>query len=124
MNIYLISAGVLGLFTSAAHIFGGQQTLIRPFLHSDLADDVKGCLLVCWHMISAYLLLSACLYLYAGLNHTPDLSLLLNTLSGSYILFSVLFIVIGGYFFGHHTLYKLPQWILLLPIGVLGLLGT
>ncbi len=124
MNTYLLSAGAIGLLTSTAHIVGGQQTLIRPFLQSNLADDVKGCLLVCWHMISAYLLLSACLYLYAGFNHSPDRTLLLDALSASYILFTALFIAIGSHFFGPRTLVKLPQWILLLPIGTLGLLGT
>lgn len=124
MNTWLLSAGAFGFFTTALHIFGGQITLIRPFLQTDLAKDIKGCLLVCWHMVSAFLLLTSCLYLYAGLNQHPDLELLLNALSGFYILFAVLFIVIGWTFFSHRTLYKLPQWLLLLPIGVLGLLGT
>lgn len=128
MNNFLLSAGAIGLLTTAIHIFGGQITLIRPFLQTDLAHDIKGCLLVCWHVISAYLLLTSCLYVYAGFNPQPDqllgLELFLNALSSFYILFAVLFIVIGWIFFNAQVFYKLPQWVLLLPIGVLGLLGT
>lgn len=124
MNTYLLSAGAIGLLTSTAHIIGGQQTLIRPFLQSDLASDVKGCLLLCWHTVSAYLLLTSCLYLYAALNQHSELTLLLNAVSDFYILVAALFIAVGSYFFGPRTLYKLPQWVLLLPIGILGLLGT
>ena len=124
MNTYLLSAGAFGLFTTALHLFGGQITLIRPFLQNDLADDIKGCLLVCWHVVSAFLLLTACLFLYAGLHQPPELELLLQATASFYVLFAVLFIGIGWSFFGLRTFYKLPQWILLLPIGVLGLLGT
>lgn len=124
MNTWLLSAGAFGFFTTALHIFGGQITLIRPFLQTDLAPDIKGCLLVCWHVVSAYLLLTSCLYLYAGLHQPPGFELLLNALSGFYVLFAVLFIVIGWTFFSARVFYKLPQWVLLLPIGVMGLLGT
>ncbi len=128
MNNLLLSAGAIGLFTTALHIFGGQVTLIRPFLQSDIADDIKGCLLVCWHVVSAYLLLTSCLYLFAGFNHSlgqpPALEGLLMAVSGFYVLFAVIFIAIGAFFFGHRTVYKLPQWVLLLPVGVLGLLGA
>ena len=128
MNNLLLTAGAVGLFTTALHIFGGQITLIRPLLQSTLASDVKACLLVCWHTVSAYLLLTSGLYLFAGLNPpaepTQDIAVLLNAISSFYLLFTALFIVIGWTFFGYRTLYKLPQWTLLLPIGVLGLLGT
>lgn len=124
MNNLLMSAGVVGLFTTALHIFGGQLTLIRPFLQTDLADDIKGCLLVCWHVVSAYLLLTSCLFVYAALKQCPEFELLLNAIAGFYALFAVIFILVGSFFFGYRVFYKLPQWTLLLPIGVLVWLGN
>ena len=124
MNSLLVGAGAFGFFTSAMHIFSGQITLIRPFLKTDLANEIKGCLLVCWHMVSAFLLVTSCLFLIAGLQQPTALHMLVQAMAGSYILFAAMFIAVGWFFFGYQVLYKLPQWILLLPVGVLGLLGA
>lgn len=124
MNILFLSAGAIGLFTTAVHLFGGQVTLIRPFLKTDLADDVKGCLLVCWHVVSAYLLLTSCLFIFAGLRQSVTLDVLIQATAGFYVLFAAMFIAVGGFFFGYRVFYKLPQWVLILPMGVLGLMGT
>jgi hypothetical protein len=45
-------------------------------------------------------------------------------ISISFFIFSLVFIVVGWYFFKFQAFAKLPQWVLLLPIGVLGLIGA
>ncbi len=124
MNTLVMSAGALATFTTLVHLIGGQLTIVRPFLQSEAAADVKGCLLVCWHAVSAYLALSAAVLIHAASSPTPQLSPLVLAISGFYVLFALLFLVIGVRFFGVKTLYKLPQWTLLLPVGLLGLWGT
>lgn len=124
MNNLLLGAGAIGLFTTAIHTIAGQLNPVRPMLQSQLADDVKGCLLACWHMVTAFLLLSSAVFVYASISPQPQLAPLLNAIAIFYVLFAVIFIVVGGYFFGYRVFYKLPQWTLLMPIGILGLLGT
>lgn len=41
-----------------------------------------------------------------------------------FIAFSAVFLIVGWFFFGYRAIIKLPQWVLLLPIGVLGVIGA
>lgn len=124
MNVWILSAGVLGLFTSAIHVFAGQIDPVRPFLKSDLADIPKATLLVCWHMVSVVLVLTSGVLTYIGWLNLVGLNAAVIAIAIAYILFSLVFIVVGWSFFGARTFIKLPQWTLLLPIGLLGLAGS
>ncbi len=124
MNIWILSAGLLGVFTSLEHLFAGQIDPIRPFLKSDLDDVPKATLLACWHLVSVTLLVTALMLTYVGwygLNAYYFPTQLLGIL---YILFSMVFVVVGWYFFGSRVFVRLPQWILLLPIGLLAGYGA
>jgi len=123
MNVWIFIAGLIGLFTSLVHIIGGQLDPVRPFLKSDLAEIPKATLLGCWHMVSVILLISGLVLTYAGWFNLSSYQNLVIGISVTFIIFSLVFIAVGWYFFKFQTFVKLPQWILLLPIGTLGLIG-
>ena len=106
------------------HLIGGQIDPVTPFLNSNLADNPKAVLLVCWHMVSAILIASGILLLYVGWYNIPSLYDVVLFLSGLYVIFALIFLGIGFYYFRFKTITQLPQWILLLPIGVLGIMGA
>ncbi|TQV67226.1 hypothetical protein FKG94_25875 [Exilibacterium tricleocarpae] len=124
MNLWVLSAGILGLLTSLIHIFAGQVDPVRPFLKADLADIPKATLLACWHMVSVTLIVASGVLAYIGSFNLLNLNIVVIGISLTFITFSIVFIIVGWYFFGHRTFSKLPQWILLLPIGGLGLIGV
>ncbi|HFG1639917.1 TPA: hypothetical protein ACGFW1_003606 [Vibrio cholerae] len=124
MNTWIFSAGVIGLFTSCVHIFAGQMDPFKPFLKSDLADIPKATLLACWHIVSAILVLCGFALTYVGWFNLDSFQNVVVGISVSFITFSFVFIGVGWYFFKIKTSIKLPQWVLLLPIGILGLIGV
>ena len=124
MNIWIFIAGIIGLFTFFVHLFAGQIDPVRPFLKSDLPDIPKATLLGCWHMVSVTLLISGLVLTYAGWFNLSSLQNIVIGISVSFLIFSLVFITVGWYFFKSQVFLKLPQWILLLPIGTLGLVGA
>lgn len=124
MNIWIFIAGIIGLFTSAAHVFAGQIDPVKPFLNSDLSDIPKATLLACWHVVSAILVMSGLVLTYIGWFDLTSFQNIVIGISVSFVVFSLVFIAVGAYFFKLQAFIKLPQWVLLLPIGILGLIGT
>lgn len=124
MNLWILSAGILGLFTSLVHILAGQVDPVRPLLQSDLPDIPKATLLACWHMVSVVLVLTSSALAYAGWLNITSLYASVMAISIIFVFFAFVFIAAGWSFFGFRTFIKLPQWVLLLPIGLLGLMGT
>ncbi|MEM7035368.1 MAG: hypothetical protein AAF570_00235 [Bacteroidota bacterium] len=123
-NIYLLIAGLVNLFTAFVHLLAGQSDLVSPLLESNLTLQARTEWLGAWHMISIILFASALYLLRAGLvgnrgqqqksEHAP----ICIAIGVVYILISL-----------PHAIASLamwtfaPQWILLLPIGVLTLMG-
>ena len=124
MNIWIFSAGIIGLFTSLMHIFAGQADPVRPFLRSDLPDIPKATLLGCWHIVSAILVLSGFALTYIGWFNLNSFQNVVIGISLSFVIFSLIFITVGWHFFKFQAFIKLPQWTLLLPIGIFGLVGV
>ncbi len=124
MNSWIFAAGIIGLFTSLVHIFAGQVDPVRPFLKSELPDIPKATLLGCWHIVSTILVLSGGALTYIGWFNLSSLQSMVIGISISFVMFSLVFIIVGWYFFKFQTFIKLPQWLLLLPIGILGLIGV
>ncbi|OFC70034.1 hypothetical protein [Alteromonas confluentis] len=123
MNIWIFISGLIALLTSFIHIFAGQIEPVRPFLKSRLDGISKATLLACWHITSVTLLTSSCLLTYVGWVDEVKLYDVVFFLGVLYCLYGIVFIVIGIYFFSASTLIKLPQWSLLLPIGLLAIWG-
>ena len=124
MNIWIFSSGLLAFFTTVVHIFAGQIDPIRPFLKSDLADVPKATLLACWHMVSVMLMTSALGTLYVGWFGMMEYHLVVLLLGYLHVAFTGVFLLVGWCFFGIRALITLPQWLLLLPIGALAIVGA
>ncbi|MEM6805666.1 MAG: hypothetical protein AAF696_29985 [Bacteroidota bacterium] len=117
-NTYLLIAGILNLATAMIHLFAGQIDLIHPLMESELDIQIRTELLGAWHIVSVVLLGSSYMLIRQGLGSLQN-QLLSKTIAWAYILFSIVFILSSLY---THTF--APQWILLLPIGILVLLGV
>ncbi|MEZ8618428.1 hypothetical protein AB6D33_21520 [Vibrio splendidus] len=124
MNIWIFSSGLLALFTTLVHVFAGQIDPVRPFLKSKFDDIPKATLLACWHLVSVTLFVSSLMLLYVGWYGIDSLYFLIQLLGFLYILYASVFVAVGLYFFGAKVFVKLPQWILLLPIGLLANYGA
>lgn len=124
MNIWILSSGLLGIFTALVHIIAGQLDPVRPFLKSELADIPKATLLACWHMVSVTLIASATLLSFIGWKALEAHYISVVSIGTLYVLFALVFLAVGWYFFGTKALAKLPQWILLLPIGLMSIYGV
>ncbi|WP_017093141.1 hypothetical protein [Vibrio splendidus] len=124
MNIWIFSSGLLALFTALVHVFAGQIDPVRPFLESKLDDIPKATLLACWHLVSVTLFVSSLMLLYVGWYGIDSLYFLIQLLGFLYILYASVFVAVGLYFFGAKVFVKLPQWTLLLPIGLLANYGA
>ena len=119
-NKFLIISGAINLFTFLLHVIGGQVSLINPLLNSNLDLQIKAELLGVWHMVTIILFATSVILLYLGLNKNKKTNIeLLSFIGYLYVFFSLPFVVIS-IFYGLLA----PQWILLLPIGILTIIGT
>lgn len=118
-NTFWIISGTLNLFTAFLHVVGGQLDLINPLLQSNLVNQVKAEMLGVWHMVTIVLFATSYIFLKSGLNKKGEFSPeLIAFTSYLYLAFSGAF-VFASIFSGTLA----PQWILLLPIGTLGIIG-
>jgi hypothetical protein len=119
INYYWLTAGIVNLLTALIHTFGGQMDLVNPLLKSNLSDQTKAEWFGVWHLVT--LLLFATSYvifrntLVAVQVRKPEI---ISSIGFLYVLFSVPFIISSII----NSLLA-PQWILLLPIGLLLLFG-
>ncbi|HLL03966.1 MAG TPA: hypothetical protein VK539_25495 [Myxococcaceae bacterium] len=110
--------------TALVHTVAGHFDPVVPFLRTELEATAKATLHACWHMVTVTLFLSALVLLGVGLSPgVAGARLLAAFISGLYVLYSIVFLVIGARRFGWRLL-RLPQWTLLLPIGVLASVGA
>lgn len=118
-NIYIKIAGIVNLFTALLHLIGGQIDLVNPLLNSDITTQQKGELTGAWHIVTILLFFTAFIILKSGFKSKNLQNYQqLKSIAIFYILSGIPFIAISvwlGIF--------APQWILLMPIGVLLLLG-
>lgn len=124
MNRFLLVASVLAAFTACIHVFVGTAEIAPPLLSSSLAPEMRFLLYACWHLVSCALFFSAvALFVSALPRHQHSARLLARFISWLWLAFGAVFIIIG--LAGAHgtLLFKLPQWVLLLPVGMLALLG-
>ncbi len=122
MNWRLITASLLAAFTTVIHIFWGGRDVVEPLLTSSMAAEPKMTLYAVWHMASFSLFISA-LFLFMGAfpKNKTSLRYVVNFISILWIGFAIIFVLIALLQSGNGWLMKLPQWILLAPVGILGL---
>ena len=125
MNRILIVTAFTAAFTAAVHIFAGGADIATPLLASTLATETKLTLYAVWHMTSVVLVLSAFAFFVGGLSAYAQASRYLVLFTSTlWCAFGVVFLSIALIQPESGWLFKLPQWALLLPVGLLGLLGV
>lgn len=125
MNTWWIVSGGIGLFTAFVHLIAGQIEVIKPFSQCELAAMPKATLHVCWHMVTVILFASAIVLLYSGVNPAGTGSNALALfIGGQFVAYAIVFLFFA--LTGNWTKkpIRLPQWILLLPTGVLAIVGS
>jgi len=122
MNWLVISSGILGLITSAAHIVAGGKDVARPLLASTLNDDVKLTTYACWHLVSVSLVASSLALIIEGLGLIKSPSMVIF-ISALWLIYGIVFLVVTLGVAKPPGIVRFPQWTLLLPVGLLGLLG-
>ena len=125
MNRKLFVTALLAVLTAAVHIFIGTPEIKAPLLESSMSQELSLLLYVCWHLVSVTLVFSAIVFFVAArtafqikYQYTAKLVSLL------WLSFGCVFIVIALWYSDTSMLLKLPQWVLFLPIGAIGLWGS
>jgi len=101
------------------HTIAGQVTLINPLVNSDLPSQVEGELVSAWHIVTIFLFATSIVLFNTGFYEFKDSRVdLLKFIAWMYILSVFPFIGASIWL----SIFA-PQWILLLPIGILTLIG-
>lgn len=119
MDWLLIVAGVLALLTTIIHIFVGGNGAAKPLLASSLADGAKYALYACWHFVSGFFVLSTLVLFLEGFGSLEEPGVIVGV-SSLWVLFGLVFLFISLWVNNIEGVFKLPQWVLLLPVGILG----
>lgn len=120
----LAAAAVVAAGTTLLHIFGGGATIARPLLDSSLDDVVRLTLYVVWHMVTVALGFSAvALAIAAAPNRHVGMRPLVAFISMLWIAFGAVFLFVAAADGGGTDRYfgDFGQWIVLMPVGILGL---
>jgi len=124
-NRTIVVAAALGAFTTVLHVFGGGVSVARPIAESSMADEPRLLALSVWHMVSLVLGLSAvALAVAARPKHAEPGRFMVLFISTLWVGFGLAVIGVGLTQANGDLLWKLPQPILLIPVGVLGFWGT
>lgn len=125
MNKVLLLASVLAAAVTAIHVVAGGSDVAAPLLASDMAESPRLTLYAAWHMVSVLLGASALALGWAALpGRTTPAASAVRLVAVLWIASGVVFLIIGLTQPGDGLLLKLPQWILLIPVGVLAWLGV
>jgi hypothetical protein len=125
MNKTLLLASVLAAFVTVVHIFAGGKDVASPLLASALADEARLTLYAVWHMVSALLGISALVLARAALpQHQVRMAPAVRLVALLWLASGLVFLAVAATQPGEGLFLKLPQWILLLPVGVLAWLGA
>ena len=118
-SIFIKIAGILNLITALIHTLAGQTDLVNPLISSEMEVQQVGELVAVWHITTVLLFLTSYFLLKAGFLGVAESNVsLINFIAYLYLLSSLPFIISGFWF----SIFA-PQWILLLPIGLLLLIG-
>ncbi len=124
-NRLLLASGLIAAFTAALHTFAGTPEIQEPLLRSTIPQSVSLLLYACWHLVTVTLILSAAALIWSARpNSRTSAGALPYFVSLLWLLFGFVFVTVALVFSGPSTLLVLPQWTLLIPVGILGLLGV
>ena len=112
--IALAALGMAGTF--ALHTFGGEMTVHRPVLADALTAEMDLYVSVLWHGITAVIGSGSIALVFATLQKQPPKPLLW-LIGGQTLAVGLLFIIYG--LFRTSSLWVAPQWVILVPLGLL-----
>ncbi len=118
-NIFIIIAGCINLFTTFLHLIGGQIGLVNPLMAGDLKIEEKSQWLGAWHIVTILLFFTSIILLKGGLSKSSKLD------KSRVLYIAILYLLLTLPFFYSSIIMDVftPQWILMLPIGILSLIG-
>ncbi len=124
-NRVLLAAAAAAAFTTVLHIFGGGVSVARPIAESSLADEPRLLALSVWHMVSIVAGFSALALAFAASpkQAQPSRNMVLF-ISALWIAFGLAVMGVGLTQANGDMFWKLPQPILLIPVGILGIWGS
>lgn len=122
---FLLAAGLLAGFTATVHAIVGTAEIHKPLLSAPLEESVSLVVYACWHLVTVTLFASSVALLQSSLPGRLSVSRpLVRFISVLWVLFAGVFAVVALAFSGPAALLVLPQWALLLPVGLLSWLGS
>ncbi|MFG3497054.1 hypothetical protein [Streptomyces sp. NPDC047928] len=124
MNGWFLAAGLTSAGVAAIHVLAGGRDVVRPLLRGDLPDEPRRVLHAVWHMVTADLVLAAAALIWLALYHRPGGDLVAWLLAAHFLAYSVAFLVISLAADWSKPWLRLPQWLLLLPVGALAAVGA
>ncbi|GGG57244.1 hypothetical protein GCM10011414_28870 [Croceivirga lutea] len=117
--IYIKIAGIINLLGAILHTIGGQIELVNPLLDSNISIQQKSELTAAWHIVTILLFFTSYIILKVGfLKGSNQVKEQLKSIAFLYILSGIPFII-TSYIYNVNAF----QWILLMPIGFLLLIG-
>jgi hypothetical protein len=125
MSIVLLAASVLGFVTAGIHIVSGHKNPLMPMLTADFEPGAKRQMHAVWHMVTVILVSTSAALGYLALSSGVDgAGLLAGFIGVNYLAFGGVFVGLAVKLGAREWLLRLPQWTLLLPIGVLACIGA
>jgi len=121
----LLTAGILAIFTALVHVALGTPAVQPLLLGPALPLQVGLLLLVCWYMVGVALGVSGIAILWSARQaERARTRPLLAVVASLWLLFGLAFVVVGLSFQGARGLLLLPQWVLLVPVGMMTARGA
>lgn len=125
MNKPLLAAALLAAAVTLIHLLAGGADVATPLLASALADEPRLTLYAVWHMVSAMLAISAFILGRAALpGRSAAAAPAVRLVAVLWLASGLVFLLIAATQPGEGLLLKLPQWALLLPVGLLAWVGA
>ena len=125
MNAWWFTAGVLGGLAAGVHAVGGHFDPLRPFLQTPLAPVPKATMHAAWHMVTVALTLAAAALIFLGVAPTTPGAAWLSAFVGAhFVAWGAICLALTLRISTPKRVFALPQWTILLPIGVLSWVGA
>ncbi len=126
MNWFIISAGILGAFTTVGHFTMGTKEYLKPMLAASFDEVPKQVMRSVFHYVSVFLILSTLALLALGFGFITDEqpSLLARFIALNYAFFAIWQLAIAATSGIPNGILKLFQWTFFVIIAVMTWIGS
>lgn len=124
MNLQLLISAALVLIGAIVHTIGGEMTDIKHLLQSKIPANLKVELRMGWYMAAIDMFVSGTYMLFLAFNNSLEgRNLLVGFIALRIILYGIMAFLLLLITQRDH-LFKVPQWILLIVIGLIAWWGV